>query len=139
MPRHRRHSISFKRQVVQAYLDGDSLHGLAQRHDVCRNLIRLWIKKYEAGEFDAEIEAANTVHEYEAKIARLERKVGQLTMELDFLKGLSRKHGRRATGPRRSLPAPRPLPQPSVRADEACTLDDLRGITGPVTGGGGDC
>lgn len=87
MHRHRRHSIEFKRQVAQAYMNGESLHGLAKRHDIDRNLIRLWVKKYENGEFDAEVEAATTLHEYEAKIARLERKVGQLTMELDFLKG----------------------------------------------------
>ena len=87
MRRHRRHSIEFKREVAQAYLDGQSLYGLAKQHDVCRNLIRLWIKKYEAGEFDAEAEAAKTLHEYQAKLAALERKVGQLTMELDFLKG----------------------------------------------------
>lgn len=87
MRRHRNHSIAFKRQVAQAYLTGESLHGLAKQHDISRNLIRLWIKKCEAGEFDAEIEAAKTLHEYEAKIARLERKVGQLTMELDYLKG----------------------------------------------------
>ena len=51
---------------------------LAKQHDVCRNLIRLWVKKYEAGEFDAEAEAARTLHEYQAKIAALEGKVGQL-------------------------------------------------------------
>lgn len=63
------------------------LHSLAKQHDVDRSLIRLWVRKYEGGEFDAEVEAAKTLHEYEAKIAQLERKVGQLTMELDFLKG----------------------------------------------------
>jgi len=87
MRRHRRHSIEFKRQVAQAHLDGESLHALAQQHDVDRSLIRLWVRKYEAGAFDAEAEAAATLHAYEAKIAQLERKVGQLTMELDFLKG----------------------------------------------------
>lgn len=45
------------------------------------------MKKYEAGEFDEDAEAASVLHEYEAKIAALERKVGQLTMEIDFLKG----------------------------------------------------
>ncbi len=85
MRRHRRHSIEFKRQVAQAYLDGESLDGLARQHDIDRGLIRLWVQKYKGGEFDAEVEAARTLHEYEAKIAQLERKVGQLTMELDFL------------------------------------------------------
>jgi transposase InsO family protein len=40
--------------------------------------------------FDDDAEAASLVHEYEAKIAVLERKVGQLTMEVDFLKGAQR-------------------------------------------------
>lgn len=87
MRRHRRHSIDFKRQIVQEYLSGASLHALAKTNDVCRNLIRIWVKKYEAGEFDEDAEAASVLHEYEAKIAALERKVGQLTMEIDFLKG----------------------------------------------------
>ncbi len=34
MGTHRRHSIEFKRQVVQEYLDGGTLHGLAKRHDI---------------------------------------------------------------------------------------------------------
>jgi transposase len=84
---HRRHSVEFKRQVVQEYLSGEeSLHGLAKHHDVCRNLIRVWIEKDEAGAFDEDQEAASLLQDYQAKIAALERKVGQLTMELDLLK-----------------------------------------------------
>jgi transposase-like protein len=54
MATHRRHSLEFKRQVVQEYLAGETLHGLAKRHDLARNLIRLWVQKYEAGAFDDE-------------------------------------------------------------------------------------
>ena len=90
MARHRRHIIDFKRQMAEAYLAGSTLHSLAKQHDVCRNLIRVWVQKYEAGEFDDDAEAASMLHEYEAKIAALERKVGQLTMEVDFLKGAQR-------------------------------------------------
>ena len=50
------------------------------------NLIQLWLTQYDRGELgDEEVEASALV-EYEAKIAALERKVGQLTMELDLLK-----------------------------------------------------
>ena len=49
MAKHRSHSIEFKRQVVQEYLAGETLHGLAHRHDLSRNLIRIWVQKYEAG------------------------------------------------------------------------------------------
>ncbi len=49
MTKHRSHSIEFKRQVAQEFIAGETLHGLAQRHDVSRNLIRIWLAKYEAG------------------------------------------------------------------------------------------
>nr|PZN73429.1 MAG: transposase [Pseudomonadota bacterium] len=87
MARYRTYSIDFKRQVVQEYLAGDvSLHGLAKRHRICRNLIRIWLTKYEAGEFNEEAAIAASLEEYEARIAALERKVGQLTMENELLK-----------------------------------------------------
>ena len=41
MAKHRTHSIEFKRQVAQEFLAGETLHGPAKRHDVCRNLIRV--------------------------------------------------------------------------------------------------
>ena len=31
---------------------GETLHGLAKRHDISRNLIRIWVQKYEAGVYD---------------------------------------------------------------------------------------
>ena len=71
MARHRTHSIAFKKQVAQEYLAGESLHGLARRHDVSRNLIRIWVTKYEAGEYDEDVEAADRLQEYEARIAAL--------------------------------------------------------------------
>ena len=36
MAKHRTHSIDFKRQVVQEYLVGETLHGLARRHELSR-------------------------------------------------------------------------------------------------------
>jgi transposase len=38
--------------VAEEFLAGETLHGLAKRHDLCRNLIRVWVAKYEAGAFD---------------------------------------------------------------------------------------
>jgi Transposase DDE domain group 1 len=40
-----------------------------------RNLIRIWVKKLEAGAFDEDARAADLLQEYEAKIAALERMV----------------------------------------------------------------
>ena len=39
MAKHRTHSIAFKRQVVQEYLAGETLHGLARRRPLREWLI----------------------------------------------------------------------------------------------------
>ena len=83
MVRHRSHSIEFKRQVVQDYLAGETLHSLARRHDLSRNLIRIWIQKFEGGAFDDEAFAVDTIEAYEARIAALERLVGRQALELE--------------------------------------------------------
>ena len=67
----RSHSIEFKRQVVQEYIAGETLYGLAKRHDLSRQLIRVWVEKYEAGGLDADAQAADLLHEYETKIVAL--------------------------------------------------------------------
>jgi transposase-like protein len=90
MARHRSHTVAFKRQVAQEFVAGETLHGLAKRHDLSRNLIRLWVQKYEAGAFDEDATAADMIQEYEARIAALERLVGKQALELEFLKGALR-------------------------------------------------
>ena len=87
MAKHRSHSIEFKRQIAQEFIAGETLHGLAKRHDISRNLIRIWVKKLEAGAFDEDARAADLLQEYEAKIAALERMVGRQALEIEFLKG----------------------------------------------------
>ncbi len=87
MAKHRTHSVEFKRQVAQEFLAGETLHGLAKRHDVSRNLIRIWVQKHEQGAFDEDAQAADLIQEYEARIAALERLVGKQALELEFLKG----------------------------------------------------
>ena len=88
MPRrHRSHGMESKRQVVAEYNAGETLHGLSKRHDVCRDLIRIRIAKAEAGDFDDEVAAAELLVRYEARIASLERLVGQQALELSFVKG----------------------------------------------------
>lgn len=84
MAKHRSHSVDFKRQVAQEFLAGETLHGLAKRHDVSRNLIRVWVEKYEAGAFDDDARAADLIQEHEARSAALERLVGKQTLVLDF-------------------------------------------------------
>ena len=58
MPRHRSHSIDFKRQVVAEYHAGETLHALGRRHDQSRNLIRIWVEKAESGSLDQDMASA---------------------------------------------------------------------------------
>jgi transposase-like protein len=44
MAKHRNHSVEFKRQVAQEFIAGETLHSLAKRHDLSRNLIRVWVR-----------------------------------------------------------------------------------------------
>jgi len=54
----------------------------AQRtYCVSANLIQLWLTQFDRGELNDEEAEASVIAEYEAHIAALERKVGQLTME----------------------------------------------------------
>ena len=57
MAKHRTYTIDFKRQIVQEYLAGETLHGLSRRHSISRNLIRIWVEKYEAGALDEDVAA----------------------------------------------------------------------------------
>jgi transposase len=40
MANHRTYSVEFKRQIVQDFMAGETLHTLARRHDISRNLVR---------------------------------------------------------------------------------------------------
>jgi transposase len=82
MARHRSHSVEFKRRVAQEFIVGETLHALAKRHDVSRTLIRVWVKKLEAGALDEDAEAADLLQGYEAKIAALERLAGKQALEM---------------------------------------------------------
>ena len=87
MARHRRFSLEFKRQVVLDFLERRmGLRELARKHNLSRNLLSQWVRKYQAGQLTDEVVDAVRMAEYEGKIAELERKVGQLTMEIDLLK-----------------------------------------------------
>src|SRR5262245_11156935 len=59
MARQRSHSIEFKRQVAQEFIAGESLYALSKRHDISRQLIRVWVQKYEAGGLDEDAQAAD--------------------------------------------------------------------------------
>src|SRR3974390_3177504 len=112
MAKHRAHSIEFKRQVAQDFIAGETLHGLAKRHDISRNLIRIWVKKLEAGAFDEDARAADLLQEYEAKIAALERMVGRQALEIEFLKGALRNAPRPRSATTSIITGPMASPSP---------------------------
>ena len=85
---YRRHTQSFKFQLCKEIRAGELSRREAQRkYSLSANLIQRWLTI-----FDQQLLTETTVPaiidaDSEAKIAALERKVGQLTMELDRLKG----------------------------------------------------
>ncbi len=87
MAKHRSHSVAFKRQVAEEFIAGETLHALSQRHDISRQLIRIWVGKFEAGALDEDVQAVDLLQEYEAKIAALERMVGRQALKIEMLKG----------------------------------------------------
>jgi len=106
MPRHRRHSIDFKRQVVAEYHAGETLHALGRRHDLSRNLIRIWVEKAEAGSLDQDMASAELLSDYEARIAALERLVGRQALEIEFLKGAQKNAPSPRSGPTSAITGP---------------------------------
>jgi transposase-like protein len=113
MAKHRSYSIEFKRQVAQEFISGETLHGLAKRHDISRNLIRIWVHKYEEGAFNEDAQAADLIQEYEARIAALERLVGKQALELEFLKGALRNGPRPRGGTTSVVTGPVASPSPT--------------------------
>ncbi|MCI1193787.1 transposase [Calidifontimicrobium sp. SYSU G02091] len=84
---YRRHAPQFKLQVCQQIRSGQITRREAQRkYTLSANLIQFWLTQYDRGELDIDEVEASVLADYEVKIAALERKVGQLTMELDLLK-----------------------------------------------------
>jgi transposase-like protein len=71
-------------QDIRAGLCGRSEAG--KKYGLAYSLIEHWLRQYDRGELTGNAAEATVVNEYEAKIAALERKVGQLTMELELLK-----------------------------------------------------
>jgi transposase len=84
---YRRHAPQFKLQLCQEIRSGGIGRRDAQKkYSLSANLIQLWLTQFDRGELVGEEVEATMLAEYEATIAALERKVGQLTMELDLVK-----------------------------------------------------
>ena len=112
MVKYRSHSIECKRQVAQEFLAGETLHGLAKRNDVSRNLIRVWVEMRQAGSLDEDVAAVDLLQQYEARIAALERLVGKQALELEFLKGGLRNAPSPRSAPTSAIAGPLASPSP---------------------------
>ena len=101
MRRKRRNYISsFKARVALATLKGDkTLAELAEQFDVHPNQIADWKKQLVGNAENIFGKGGRLAEDSEHKIQELHSKIGQLTMENDFLEqGLTRIHGPRRKG-----------------------------------------
>lgn len=86
----RRFTKEFKLQVIREVEAGKSMAEAAREHELHPNLIRKW--RHQVATY-AEQAFAGNGHAYtqEAKVAELERLIGQLTIENAFLKKVLRR------------------------------------------------
>ena len=84
MRNQRSFSVEFKRQAVEELLSGESRPAqLCRRYNITSSVLYHWKRQYSRGKFDNEpIEEAAL----KDRIEKLERLVGKLTLENDFLK-----------------------------------------------------
>lgn len=83
----RQFTKEYKLEVVQHIESGLSVAEASRRYEVHPNLIRQWRELYRKYGENA-FRGHGQVYREEAKVAALERKIGQLTMENEFLKKL---------------------------------------------------
>ena len=85
----KRFTRDFKLQVVRAYESGLSVAELARRFEIHPNIIYRWSRQYRndpEGAFQSAGNNAQLPKEVEQKMTELERVIGRLTVENDFLK-----------------------------------------------------
>jgi transposase len=84
MRNQRSYSADFKRQVIEELLSGESRPAqLCRRHNIAPSLLYHWKKQYSRGKFNNEPTAEGALRD---RVEKLERLVGKLTLENEFLK-----------------------------------------------------
>ena len=84
MRNQRTFSLEFKRQLVEELLSGESRPvQLCRRHNITPGLLYHWKKQYSRGKFNNEPTEEAALKD---RIEKLERLVGRLTLENEFLK-----------------------------------------------------
>jgi transposase-like protein len=89
MRNQRSFSSEFKRQVVEELLSGESRPAqLCRRYNISSSVLYHWKKQYSRGKFNNEPTEEAALRD---RVEKLERLVGKLTLENEFLKrGLQR-------------------------------------------------
>ena len=84
MRNQRNFSLEFKRQVVEESMSGESRPAqLCRRHNISSSLLYHWKKQYSRGKFNNEPTEEGALKD---RIEKLERLVGKLALENEFLK-----------------------------------------------------
>jgi transposase-like protein len=84
MRNQRSFSVEFKRQVVEELLSGESRPAqLCRRYNIGPSLLYHWKRQYSKGKFNNEPTEEGALRD---RIEKLERLVGKLTLENEFLK-----------------------------------------------------
>ena len=84
MRNQRNFSLGFKRQVVEDLMSGESRPAqLCRRYSITASVLYHWKKQYSRGKFNNEPTEEGALQD---RIEKLERLVGKLTLENEFLK-----------------------------------------------------
>ncbi len=84
MRKQRSFSVEFKRQVVEELLSGESRPAqLCRRYNISSSVLYHWKKQYGRGKLDNEPTEEEALKD---RIEKLERLIGRLTLENEFLK-----------------------------------------------------
>jgi transposase len=84
MANQRSFSLEFKRQAVQELLSGEGTAAqICRRYNIGSSLLYHWKKQYLRGKFDNEPDEGVALKD---RVEKLERLVGKLTLENEFLK-----------------------------------------------------
>ena len=84
MRRQRSFSLEFKRQVVEELVSGQSRPArICRRYEISSSLLYHWKRQYARGKFNNEPMGEAALRD---RVEKLERLVGKLTLENEFLK-----------------------------------------------------
>ena len=84
MRNQRSFSLEFKRQAVEELMSGESRPAqLCRRYNITTSVLYHWKKQYSQGKFNNEPTEEGALQD---RIEKLERLVGKLTLENEFLK-----------------------------------------------------